>query len=526
MNSLEKVLMASDNLVLRGGTWHARMVIPSDIRHILNRREFTASLKTGNKTEAQRKKVPVLFTWQDQIDEARSKIAGNGDDWKEKAWRRSLSITENFRDGITGLALNEADFLAQISQKGITAFYEQMINFLASRQKNGLFDRAQMDDMENSLDQWHNKWSALHHSAPNALPLTLEQKIQCYSELTDFHRKFAYHQLTTKQSISKVGHEEAIELLKDPTLYRPKTPITDGRLETFERHQKITRGVIPKSVDMQVSRLKRLRDYLEEYRLELNFDSVAKYMDSLKETHPLTKKQYLFAGNAFWKWASKYDVKFKELYKGKISPFLNHEFPINKKGKRDDGRKAFNPEDITKLYTGALNHKNTLLKDLICIATYTGCRIEEICQLSVDKSIIKENNILCFSIEDAKSPAGIRKIPIHTALIPTIERLKKESSNGMLIPSKSKNKYGILSDLYSKAFGRFKLELGYDKSYVFHSIRKTVITQLQRAGVEGITIASIVGHETGTITFDIYSEGPSIKQKQKALEKLKFNLSL
>lgn len=526
MNSLEKVLMASDNLVLRGGTWHARMVIPSDIRHILNRREFTASLKTGNKTEAQRKKVPVLFTWQDQIDEARSKIAGNGDDWKEKAWRRSLSITENFRDGITGLALNEADFLAQISQKGITAFYEQMINFLASRQKNGLFDRAQMDDMENSLDQWHNKWSALHHSAPNALPLTLEQKIQCYSELTDFHRKFAYHQLTTKQSISKVGHEEAIELLKDPTLYRPKTPITNGRLETFERHQKVTRGVIPKSVDMQVSRLKRLRDYLEEYRLELNFDSVAKYMDSLKETHPLTKKQYLFAGNAFWKWASKYDVKFKELYKGTISPFLNHEFPINKKGKRDDGRKAFNPEDITKLYTGALNHNNTLLKDLICIATYTGCRIEEICQLSVDKSIIKENNVLCFSIEDAKSPAGIRKIPIHTALVPTIERLKKESSNGMLIPSKSKNKYGILSDLYSKAFGRFKLELGYDKSYVFHSIRKTVITQLQRAGVEGITIASIVGHETGTITFDIYSEGPSIKQKQKALEKLKFNLSL
>ncbi|WP_148666908.1 DUF6538 domain-containing protein [Pseudomonas synxantha] len=143
--------MASDNLVLRGGTWHARMVIPSDVRHILNRREFTASLKTGNKTEAQRKKSPLLFTWQDQIDEARSKISGNGDDWKEKAWRRSLFITEKFRDGITGLALNEADFLAQVSQKGITAFYEQIMNFLASRQKNGLFDRAQMNDMENSL---------------------------------------------------------------------------------------------------------------------------------------------------------------------------------------------------------------------------------------------------------------------------------------------------------------------------------------------------------------------------------------
>jgi hypothetical protein len=31
-------------------------------------------------------------------------------------------------------------------------------------------------------------------------------------------------------------------------------------------------------------------------------------------------------------------------------------------------------------------------------------------------------------------------------------------------------------------------------------------------------IASIVGHETGTVTFDIYSEGASAKQKYDAIK--------
>jgi hypothetical protein len=33
-------------------------------------------------------------------------------------------------------------------------------------------------------------------------------------------------------------------------------------------------------------------------------------------------------------------------------------------------------------------------------------------------------------------------------------------------------------------------------------------------------IASIVGHETGTVTFDIYSEGASAKQKLEAINTL------
>ncbi|MGV2463302.1 UNVERIFIED_CONTAM: integrase, partial [Pseudomonas aeruginosa] len=71
-----------------------------------------------------------------------------------------------------------------------------------------------------------------------------------------------------------------------------------------------------------------------------------------------------------------------------------------------------------------------------------------------------------------------------------------------------------------KSFGRLKTSLGFGADSVFHSIRKTVITQLLRASIPGIIIAEIVGHETGTVTFDVYSQGASIAQKMDALTKI------
>ncbi|MNG19718.1 Phage integrase family protein [compost metagenome] len=101
-----------------------------------------------------------------------------------------------------------------------------------------------------------------------------------------------------------------------------------------------------------------------------------------------------------------------------------------------------------------------------------------------------------------------------------MERLRSESKDGYLIPSDSKNKYGIRSDALSKAFGRLKEAHGYGRQHVFHSIRKTVITQLVRAGIPGTLIAELVGHETGTVTFDVYSQGASSAQKLDAISKL------
>lgn len=111
-------------------------------------------------------------------------------------------------------------------------------------------------------------------------------------------------------------------------------------------------------------------------------------------------------------------------------------------------------------------------------------------------------------------------MPVHPALTALVKRLMEDTKDGFLIPSKANNKYGIRSDLMSKAFGRLKRGLGFDDLHVFHSIRMTVITQLVRANVAGTIIAELVGHETGTVTYDVYSQGHSAAQKLEAISKL------
>lgn len=134
--------------------------------------------------------------------------------------------------------------------------------------------------------------------------------------------------------------------------------------------------------------------------------------------------------------------------------------------------------------------------------------------------VIDADGVQSFDITDSKTVAGIRVVPVHPALTTLVQRLIADSRDGYLVPSDSRNKYGNRSDLHSKAFGRLKKSLGFSDRHVFHSIRKTVITQLVRADVSGPLIAELVGHETGTVTFDTYSQGASAAQKLMAISKI------
>jgi len=52
-----------------------------------------------------------------------------------------------------------------------------------------------------------------------------------------------------------------------------------------------------------------------------------------------------------------------------------------------------------------------------------------------------------------------------------------------------------------------KKELGFGRVDVFHSIRKTVVTILENAGVPENVVADIVGHEKATMTYGLYTNG-------------------
>ena len=179
-------------------------------------------------------------------------------------------------------------------------------------------------------------------------------------------------------------------------------------------------------------------------------------------------------------------------------------------------RKAFRVSDYHKLQSGCVDDT---LKDLITLAAYTGCRIEELCILKLEN--VSDDKV---EIVDAKSEAGWRTIPIHQHIAQTVARLVATSTDGYLLSGLTFNKYGNRSNAIGKSFGRLKKQVGYGESYVFHSFRKGFATQLENANIPVNVSARLMGHEVQGQTFGNYSDGLALKGLREAINHVDWSL--
>ena len=170
-----------------------------------------------------------------------------------------------------------------------------------------------------------------------------------------------------------------------------------------------------------------------------------------------------------------------------------------------------------RLLEAAIEKGDDQLADLTRLGMYTGCRIEELCALKT-KHVADDH----FKIVDAKTEAGVRDVPTHRELAQTMARLVDQSREGYVLSRLTTNKYGDRSNAIGKKFGKLKTAQGFGPQYVFHSIRKTVVTMLENAGVPENVVADIVGHEKPTMTYGLYSGGVSLERKAEALAKLRY----
>ncbi len=187
------------------------------------------------------------------------------------------------------------------------------------------------------------------------------------------------------------------------------------------------------------------------------------------------------------------------------------------KAAMDEEREPFTPEEVSKLLLAAESKGDYDLAALIWLAMWTGCRIEELCSLKVDE--VKTDRI---HVRDAKTKAGNRVVPLHKRARPMVAKLRERSKDGYLLSGLTFNKYGDRSNAIGKRFGKMKVKMGFGPAHVFHSIRKTVVTMLENAGVtEGVT-ADIVGHDKQTITYGLYSGGADFATRAAAIDKLEY----
>ena len=178
-------------------------------------------------------------------------------------------------------------------------------------------------------------------------------------------------------------------------------------------------------------------------------------------------------------------------------------------------RQPFETDDVLKLLDKAIENGDDQLADLIRLAMWSGCRIEEICALRIER--VKDDH---FSIDDAKTKAGWRDVPIHMELQQTMARLIEDSKDGYVLQGLTVDQYQGRSNGIGHRFGKLKSAMGFGSQHVFHSIRRTFITILENAGVPENVVADIVGHEKTTMTYGLYSGGVSLAVKRDALAKL------
>lgn len=480
----------ADNLIQKKGesTWYVRLAVPADVQSKLKTKVLVQSLKTGLRKEAMERRLPILTEWKQRIRTAREGIP-LPEGWQDEIISLHDEIEgmfQNVKLGLVGIEAPpppEVDPVIEARMRNNPKLVAAFQGLVQDHLKDGLAGKVRLiDEMSKGFQSMIPK---LYTRSFN-LPITQQAEVNA--------------------------------VLLHPNQHKSKSPITSARIKAYREFRE-SRGGAAKHVDQQVGKMERLSEFLKKEGHPLNFDTVDNWLKSLDRA-PKTLSQYLMAGTAFWKWATKYDATWREEYKDKVNPFTGHELPQGG-GSETAGkeREIYTQADTLKLHRAALDNGDKPLADLITLGWYTGARIEELCRLNKD-SVIAVDGIRCFDFPKSKSKASQRVVPIHPKLLPTIERLIEETKDGFLIPTSSHDHYGKRSHAISKAFGRLRTATGFSKLHVFHSFRHTVVTALIRADVTDALAKELVGHETGSVTHDVYSKGASTAQKLAAIKKL------
>lgn len=230
-----------------------------------------------------------------------------------------------------------------------------------------------------------------------------------------------------------------------------------------------------------------------------------------------TTQRMLSDCRAYWRF-----LQAEGLVSEELAPFDRLEIGRGSRRQRSatKARQPFTPAEVVTFLQAAIEEEDQALADLIRLGMWTGCRLEELCSLRTENVDTTKRGTSVIHIKDAKTAAGRRAVPIHSKLRPTLVRLVKDSTDGFVLSGLKPNKYGDRGSALGKRFGRLKTRRGYGPQHVFHSIRKTVITILENAGVPEGVVADLVGHEKPTMTYGLYSGGASLETKRAVIEKL------
>jgi integrase len=186
-----------------------------------------------------------------------------------------------------------------------------------------------------------------------------------------------------------------------------------------------------------------------------------------------------------------------------------------KPGKNMKGYLPWETEELLQLFSPPPRRRD--VTEIMVVALHSGMRINEIASLTYGHIRLNEG-VRYFQIEDAKTEAGNRQVPLHSALSWLTDRkgLPDERVWPQFNPEGPGKKPGADA---GKEFSRFKLAKGFiGGRKVFHSFRKNVTRIMERAGVLENEWAQVFGHERG-YTYTTYNpDGITLQRKLDLIE--------
>lgn len=230
---------------------------------------------------------------------------------------------------------------------------------------------------------------------------------------------------------------------------------------------------------------------------------------------PITRKKEVSALRSFFAWVAArgvIDTNPFDRVAGTVQESARGKAPT---------RRPWKSAELSKVLRGI--PASDPMWSLTVLAAYSGMRREEVAQLKtsdVDGTMLR--------IEEGKTAAAVRRVPIHPSLRPLVRRLASTSPDGYLIPGLLEGGPDNKRAWYvGKRFGLAIRRLGIDDPALdFHALRGTVITQLEGAGIPESTIQLIVGHKRQGMTFGVYSGGVPDKVKRDAIRHVSYGRAL
>lgn len=193
-------------------------------------------------------------------------------------------------------------------------------------------------------------------------------------------------------------------------------------------------------------------------------------------------------------------------------------------------RKAFSQHQVSKL----MDHANSLpvtswKRWLLSLGIITGGRLKEICQLTTGDVVTTDSGLVAIHINEAgegksiKNRQSERLVPLTdgaygfdlTAFLRYVDESRRSGSETLAQFGYRPSGEWVNQHAIPAALGD-----AYERGLVFHSLRHSLATLMQARGVSITHAQAIMGHASGTITFDTYGGGVPVETIARLLREL------